>query len=108
MSMDTDRIRTALRGIDTNARALEWLEQYGPSIDEPDWIDITVRCSFAGSCDGAKEAAAAIREQMYLHVKEAITAATASCRDAIEASKRAIQTEVAKGPTTINEKWRGE
>lgn len=97
--MNTDRITRAAKEIERMQRAVKWLEQYGPKVDDTafaDWANVKIHMTFAGSCDGAKELNEILSQLVNDRMKDLLEDAYEYCKEAIEGHRSAIQHEVSE------------
>jgi hypothetical protein len=93
--VNTLRIIQAVKQIEDNAKALKWLEEFGPQFHGRNDADavVKVHLNLASACPGAVEAAAVLSAFARLSLPEIIDQATRNCRNTIEIAESAIREE---------------
>jgi len=96
--MNTTRILQAVKDIEANTAALKWLEEYGVQLNgrSRDQIYVSISMSFAGSCNGAKEAAEVLEAFVRLDIEALVQTSIRNCRNTIDMARAAIIEEAGK------------
>ncbi len=94
--MNTARIRHAANEIDRLEKALSWLTEHGVKISKDGKEEMTYRPNFAGSCNGAKEAAEVLSAMASNRLPDLIQAALENCQNTIEIHRETLRNEATK------------
>lgn len=95
--MNTQRVRGALASIDEHQLALKWLTEYGVKLtgkSDVDEADFNITFAFAGSCEGAREAARIIEAYARISLPELVATAIRSCNNTITIDRDSIRQEL--------------
>lgn len=88
--MNTSRIIRAAREIERLQLALQWLNEFGPKVPKGDASDVTIRPSFAASCNGANEAHGILSQMVANRLPDLILDAVLDCENTIEIHQQTI------------------
>ena len=103
--MNTARVISAAKEIETCNAALKWLGEFGPGLFDCDreHASITVHLSYAGSCVGAKEAQLMLSRFAQLEMASIVARTTENCWHTIRLNERIIREEL--GDLTTEGTW---